>query len=268
MLASDFISMAKNIADNYKTLYVMGCFGAPMTPSNKARYSDNCAYNRNPTRRRMIAAASSDTFGFDCVNLIKGIIWGWCGDVNDIYGGAKYASNGLPDVSADQIMRYCTGVSSNFSNIVPGEILHSQGHVGIYIGNGLAVECTPAWNNDVQYSAVGNIGSKAGYHTRTWKEHGKLNVINYSGVTPTPTPKGDSYMFEVKQIQKGSKGPDVLLCQKILKADGYKNGSKNITLDSDFGTVTEKLVKQFQVDNGIKDDGICGPKTWNKLLGV
>ena len=270
MTANDFIAIAQDIANDYKTLYVMGCFGAPMTQSNKIRYCDNCAYNRNPTRRQMIMAASSDTFGFDCVNLIKGILWGWSGDKNALYGGAKYASNGVPDVNADQIMGYCTSRSSDFRNIVPGEILHSPGHAGIYIGNGLAVECTPAWNNNVQFSAVGNIGSKPGYHSRTWKEHGRLPWISYSGVvpTPTPTPAGGTYMFEVKTIQKGSTGADVLLCQKILKADGYKNGNKQITLDGDFGSVTEKLVKQFQTDSGIKDDGICGPKTWNKLLGV
>lgn len=270
MTANDFIAIAQDIANDYKTLYVMGCFGAPMTQSNKIRYCDNCAYNRNPTRRQMIMAASSDTFGFDCVNLIKGILWGWSGDKNALYGGAKYASNGVPDVNADQIMGYCTSRSSDFRNIVPGEILHSPGHAGIYIGNGLAVECTPAWNNNVQFSAVGNIGSKPGYHSRTWKEHGRLPWISYSGVipTPTPVPAGGTYMFEVKKIQKGSQGADVLLCQKILKADGYKNGNKQITLDGDFGSVTEKLVKQFQTDSGIKDDGICGPKTWNKLLGV
>ena len=27
----------KDIAQNYKTLYVMGCFGAPMTAANKRR---------------------------------------------------------------------------------------------------------------------------------------------------------------------------------------------------------------------------------------
>ena len=78
----------KDIAKNYKTLYVMGCFGAPMTASNKKRYTQNHSYNRQPARTAMINAASADTFGFDCVCLIKGVLWGWSGDKNAIYGGA------------------------------------------------------------------------------------------------------------------------------------------------------------------------------------
>ena len=81
----------KDIAKNYKTLYVMGCFGAPMTAANKKRYTQNHSYNRQPTRTAMINAASADTFGFDCVCLIKGVLWGWNGDKNAIYGGAGYA---------------------------------------------------------------------------------------------------------------------------------------------------------------------------------
>lgn len=71
-LAAKLIDVVKN----YKTLYVMGCFGAPMTASNKKRYTQNHEYNRRPERTAMINAASADTFGFDCVCLIKGILWG------------------------------------------------------------------------------------------------------------------------------------------------------------------------------------------------
>ena len=34
-----------DVANNYKTLYVMGCFGAPMTAANKTRYCKNNPYN-------------------------------------------------------------------------------------------------------------------------------------------------------------------------------------------------------------------------------
>ena len=80
----------KDIAQNYKTLYVMGCFGAPMTEANKKRYCANHNYNKNPERQKMIKAATSDTFGFDCVCLIKGVLWGWNGNKNKTYGGAIY----------------------------------------------------------------------------------------------------------------------------------------------------------------------------------
>ena len=174
MTAEKLIRTLKDIAANYKTLYVMGCFGAPMNATNKKRYMDNCAYNRQAERRKMIASASSDTFGFDCVNLIKGVLWGWNGDVNATYGGAKYASNGVPDIGADTLMKYCTGVSKIFRDIVPGEAVWMKGHVGVYIGDGLVVECSPRWKNKVQITACANIGTKKGYTARQWTEHGKM----------------------------------------------------------------------------------------------
>ena len=69
----EFANMARNIATNYKTLYVLGCFGAPLNNSNKKRYTNNYDYNRRSVRKEKIMNASSDTFGFDCVCLIKGI---------------------------------------------------------------------------------------------------------------------------------------------------------------------------------------------------
>ena len=180
MKASVFVAKLIDIAKHYKTLYVMGCFGAPLTAANKTRYTQNHSYNKQAARTAMIKAASSDTFGFDCVNLIKGILWGWTGDKNKTYGGASYASNGVPDIGADTMITKCIGVSaSGWANMVPGEAVWMPGHIGVYIGDGLAVECSPKWANKVQITAVGNIGKKAGYNTRTWIKHGRLPYIDY-----------------------------------------------------------------------------------------
>ena len=180
MKASEFVEKLKDIAENYKTLYVMGCFGAPMTEANKKRYCTNHVYNTNPTRQRMIKAATADTFGFDCVCLIKGVLWGWNGNKNKVYGGATYNSNGVPDIDANSMINVCKGVTTDFSKIEVGEAVWCTGHIGIYIGNGLAVECSPAWKNKVQITAVRNIGEKAGYSARKWTKHGKLPYIDYA----------------------------------------------------------------------------------------
>lgn len=172
MKASELVSKAIDIAKNYKTLYVMGCFGAPMTAANKKRYTANHSYNKAAARVKMINAASADTFGFDCVCLIKGILWGWDGDKNATYGGAKYASNNVPDIGADSMIKKCPDASTTgWDSMEVGEVVWTTGHIGIYIGDGLAVECTPKWKNCVQITAVANIGSKSGYNARTWK-HG------------------------------------------------------------------------------------------------
>lgn len=192
-----FVSKLIDIATNYKTLYVMGCFGAPMTAANKTRYINNGAhknYNAQAARKAMINAASADTFGFDCVCLIKGVLWGWCGDKSKVYGGAGYSCNGVPDIGADGMINVCSGVSTTgWANMVPGEAVWLSGHIGVYIGNGLAVECSPAFANKVQITAVQNIGTKAGYSARKWTKHGKLPYLDYSDqasstTTPAPAP--------------------------------------------------------------------------------
>lgn len=73
------------------------------------------------------------------------------------YGGAVYCSNGVPDVNADQMMNYCSNISNGFSNMKIDELVHMPGHIGIYIGDGLVVECTPIWKAGVQITAIGNI---------------------------------------------------------------------------------------------------------------
>ena len=196
--SSKFIETAINIANNYKTLYVMGCFGAPMNDKNKKRYTNNNKYNKKAARTKMIMAATDDTFGFDCVCLIKGIIWGWKGDKNLIYGGSVYPTKAMiqegycPDFGTEGMKDYCTTWSTDFSNIIPGEVLYMKGHAGIYIGNGLAVECTPAWENKVQITAVQNIAKLKGYNNRKWTAHGKLKYIEYEKAKTTYTVKGDT----------------------------------------------------------------------------
>lgn len=41
----EFVDKLKDVL-KHKTLYVMGCFGAPLTTANKKRYSSNNSYNK------------------------------------------------------------------------------------------------------------------------------------------------------------------------------------------------------------------------------
>ena len=177
MKASEFVAKLKDIATNYKTLYVMGCIGSPMTKANKERYINHHSYNRKPARVKMINAATADTFGFDCVCLIKSVLWGWSGRKDRVYGGAAYNSNGVPDIDADYMIKVCSDVSTKFDDIEIGEAVWCPGHIGVYIGDGLAVECTPSWKNNVQITACNC--TKSGYYTRNRKKHGKLPYIEY-----------------------------------------------------------------------------------------
>ena len=183
MTGQQLADKCRDIATNYPTLYVMGGFGAPATAANKARYTGPNAneYNKRPARTALIQNAAPGTFFFDCIGFaVKGPLWGWCGDTNRVYGGAKYEANGVPDIGADAMIAKCTDVSSTFNleTMKPGEYLWKAGHAGIYLGNGLAAECTPVWADGAQITACNC--NKDGYHRRDWSKHGKLPWIDYS----------------------------------------------------------------------------------------
>lgn len=207
MTNKEFVERLTDVATKYKTLYVLGCFGAPLNASNKVRYTNNYPYNTG--RAGMIAKASADTFGFDCVCLIKGILWGWYGDAGKVYGGANYASNGVPDISADGMITHCKGVSTNFSTIALGELVWMPGHVGVYIGDGLAVECTPAWENGVQITSCNC--TKKGYNRRNWVKHGKLPYVKYvleSGEDIINELIHGKYKVQINEVSKAVRAVD------------------------------------------------------------
>lgn len=254
-----------DVAKNYKTLYVMGCFGWPMNDYNKQRAKNEYDYNRRKAAK--IDAASADTFGFDCVNLIKALLWGWNGDVNAPYGGAVYQSNGVPDINDDMMIRECKDLSTDFSKIQPGEAVWMQGHIGIYVGDGLAVECTPIWADGVQITACNC--SKSGYNRRDWTKHGKLPWITYeeekTEVKPEEKPieqKG----LELPILGNSSKGYSVKALQILLIGYGFSCGWYGA--DGDFGGSTKAAVVAFQKANKLEADGIVGNQTWARLLGI
>ena len=182
----EFVERAK-VAEQKKSLYILGCFGAPMGyPGNRKRYENNYDYNKKPERTAMIEAASDDTFGWDCVCYIKGLSWQWTGDTTKSYGGATYQSNGIEDMTIAK-MRSISEFSTDFSNIEVGEVLffEDNSHVGLYVGNGMALESTPRWKNGVQYTEVYNIAKKGNTNGRYWYGHGKLPWIDYQSA-PKP----------------------------------------------------------------------------------
>lgn len=218
MTNKEFVAKALDICKNYKTLYVYGCWGAPMSTQlgpkqGKYRYSENNYYNRREPQHSQILNASEDTFGFDCVCLIKGIVWGWSGQLDRIYGGAGYNCNGLGDYNANGIIvRACYDVSTDFSKIVPGEIVWMDGHVGIYVGDGKVVEATDRWEEKVLMSYCLNVVKNVSdYHRRTWTKHAKLICIDYvteeTPVTVEPVkeePKKEEIPADVYyKVQKG-----------------------------------------------------------------
>ena len=269
MTGKEFAAKCKAVATDYKTCYVWGTFGWPckedLIQRNIKQYPNN-AYKYAAGARALIGKG----WMFDCVGLIKAILWGWWGKTSHNYGGAAYASNGVPDVSADGMISRCKDVSTNFSEIEVGEVVWLSGHIGVYIGDGLVVECTPAFEGGVQITACKNIGEKAGYSARKWTKHGKLPYVTYpTKISPSAkkpaTTAGSAVKVNVplREIKNGSKGDDVKALQLILNGIGYPCG----TADGVFGSKTGLAVEKFQRAKGLTADRIVGANTWKKLLG-
>ena len=249
-------------AQKQKTVYANGMFGQPITDSIVQQKAKQLPKWYTPTRKGMLYGLLEESFfGFDCICLVKAILWGWNGNLKDVNGGAKYCSNGVPDVTEDGMLNRCIDISSDFSNIEIGEYLWTDGHCGVYIGDGLAVECTTKWDNCVQITAVHNIAEKQGYNGRKWRRHGKLPYVEYV-VEKEDQKETKTVSIELSTLKKGSKNEEVKTVQRILKSIGYYKGS----LDGDFGNRTIEAVEAFQAEAGIAIDGIVGKDTWSVLL--
>lgn len=74
-------------------------------------------------------------------------------------------------------------------------------------------------------------------------------------------------MFNVGNVQNGSKGNDVKLLQRLLKSNGFRGADgKALTIDGDCGTNTVYAIKSYQKKKRLSADGIAGPATWKSIL--
>ena len=234
MTSAQLVEKVKAVA-NTATAYKLGTFG-----------------NKSANGKRQ----------WDCSGLLKGILWGYPDN-------GKYKSNDVPDQNADTIISKCSSVSTDFSNIVPGEIVWLKGHMGIYIGDGLVIEATPKWDNGVQVTSCANVAS--GSKNRKWTKHGKSPYIDYGNTVVAPT--GDDWLSRLNAeiarqgfsscptVKKGAKGGITRLIQERLNGVGF-----NLTVDGDFGKKTKEAIIVFQRNRGLVQDGVVGPKTWEYLL--
>lgn len=267
--ARELAIAAKGVANNYKTIYMKGAFGAPVTESlikeKTGQYPSWYTAERQKTFRSLIGKGY---FAFDCICLVKALLWNWVGDPKKEYGGATYEANGVPDEDTEVMISLCKGVTTDFTAIEVGELLWMKGHVGIYIGDGLAVECTTAWKNCVQITAVHNIGKKTGYNGRKWTKHGKLPYVSYPAEAK---PEESVATVKLPVLKRGDKGASVKALQLLLIGNGYRMtdaSGKVYGADSSFGGATERAVEAFQSAKKLKEKKEVGAETWAALLGV
>lgn len=260
MKSSSFVSILKKIATDHKTVYAWGMFGSVVDEKSVAaktkQYPDWYTERKISTVFTPIYRSGALVWGFDCVGLIKAVLWGWNGETSKSYGGAVYASNGVPDLSADGMIGICSQASTDMANISVGEFLWMKGHCGIYIGGGKVVESTPKWENGVQITDLS---------ARSWQKHGKLPYVEYASQEAA---EGVKFVtIELPMLSVGSKGNAVKTLQRLLHIYGRRGKDGNaLSIDGDFGKNTDFALRSFQKSRGIAVDGICGKDSWSKLL--
>lgn len=254
-------------ADAKETVYASGGIGQRLSDANK-----KALLRRYPSNewRKGFKEADGRTFAFDCCGLVKAILWGWTGS-GASFGGTVYESNGVPDVNEDGLINRCLKVSQDITTVEPGELLWMKGHCGVYVGNGIVIESTPAEEGGVQ---------KISLSFRAWIKHGRLPWVYY-------WTKMTVKEFQVNAIRDGFKfpkygadgeyGPETAsvmekaICKKRL-INRYKNLNKciqaalGIPVDGIFGKQTKEAVITFQKEYGLEPDGEVGPLTWKKLI--
>lgn len=161
MTSKEFITKLKAAA-GVPHCYALGCFGQVITNSLIAQKSKQYPDWYKTNKSKLVIGA----FGFDCICFIKAILWGWTPDTP-----AVYVSNGVPDVNEEAMLAYCDNVSTDFTNIEPGEYVWRDGHCGVYIGNGNIIHCTSKDSAGVSIIPLSQF---------VGKKHGKLKWVDYS----------------------------------------------------------------------------------------
>lgn len=80
--------------------------------------------------------------------------------------------------------------------------------------------------------------------------------------TPSPVPTESPVPTVYPTIRKGDRGDIVMILQQRLINLGYLSGKA----DGDFGSRTQQALKDYQVVQGLAEDGIAGPKTMIHLF--
>lgn len=102
---------------------------------------------------------------------------------------------------------------------------------------------------------------------RAWGYRGLMTKkFSYEETTKQPGPSG--YVF-TRVLKSPRSGEDVIELKKLLIKEGYSKGiTINTPSSKNFGSTTTKLVKAFQKDAGLKQDGKAGENTIKALGGI
>ncbi|MBO7715919.1 MAG: peptidoglycan-binding protein [Methanobrevibacter sp.] len=248
--ANNLVSFCKSVLG---CGYFYGCFGQMASESlyqyKKHQYPEYYEWSYESYKKYF------GTRVCDCAGLLKWFLW------SDNMTNKNPTYNSKEDYGATGFYNNCCTIKgtlskNNINEMLPGYIFFKgngtiKNHMGIYIGNNTIIEAKGH-----------NYGIVSSPYGSTWEYYGKCDLIKYDGVNP-----GNMCNVETHEVQKGDTCYSVGVLQTLLNDLGYKGSdNKKLTVDCIFGGNTDKACKDFQKDNKLVVDGICGSKTWGKLL--
>ncbi len=243
---TDLVAFVQN-AYSIKARYWYGTYWLKATSSlynsKKGQYPSQYTSSRAAQYQKDIADGKMVA---DCSGLIKGFFWSKNNTQTSKYG------DGFPDVSANQMISSCCSKTGSINTLpeVPGLLLWHDGHIGVYIGGGYAIEA-----RGFSYGVV-----KTNVKDRSWEKWGQMSskYLTYDqSVDPTPIEFGD------RPLEYGDEGDDVKQLQTLLIGWNYSCGKWGA--DGDFGSATESAVVAWQHANGLPETGVVDDDDYAKI---
>lgn len=153
--------------------YVWGTYGHVLTrslyESKLAQYPEGVGNYADFIEANWLGRRTAD-----CVGLVKGYCW-----FDPEAQSIGYEVNGMPDLGTEQMIAWCEESGSmDTMPEIPGLLLWMEGHVGIYIGGGYAIEAMGTESGVVQTALA----------DRGWAKWGKLPCIEYIEEAEEPAP--------------------------------------------------------------------------------
>jgi len=94
--------------------------------------------------------------------------------------------------------------------------------------------------------------------------HGAPSVpVPHPSPAPAPAPSQEVNVAALPTLKAGDSGQRVRNMQGLLEANGQP-----VSIDGQFGSGTANALRSWQGRAGLGADGVCGPHTWSRLIGV
>ena len=142
-------------------------------------------------------------------------------------------------------------------------LLNHVHHTALYIGGGQLVQASI---NEYGTVTGGQTGDQTGREicTRGYYNYPWDCVLRYTEEEQETERAAEDAAVELPVLQRGDTGEAVRAMQILLRGRGFGVGWYGA--DGEFGAATEEGLRAFQRVKTEETDGVCGERTWSRLL--